>query len=66
MASFVVQEWQPLPVLKMLIVQKMHSRSYGGKMKNSLLFTMDWSDRLLVLLSFSSQEVLPLQCCVAD
>jgi hypothetical protein len=31
MASFVVKEWQPLPVLKMLIVLTMHSRSNGGK-----------------------------------
>jgi hypothetical protein len=31
MASFVVKDWQPLSVLKMLIVQTMHSRSFGGK-----------------------------------
>jgi hypothetical protein len=31
------------------------------------MFTMDWSDQLLVVLvSCSSQEVLPLQCCDAD
>jgi hypothetical protein len=47
MASFVVKEWQPPPILKMLIVQTMHLRSYGGKTKNSLLFTLDWSDQLL-------------------
>jgi hypothetical protein len=33
MGSSVVKEWQPLLVLKMLIVQTMHSRSFGGKMK---------------------------------
>jgi hypothetical protein len=32
MSSFVVKVLQPLSVLKILIVQTMHSRSYGGKM----------------------------------
>jgi hypothetical protein len=31
-APFVVKVQQPLSVLKTLIVQTMHSRSYGGKM----------------------------------
>jgi hypothetical protein len=35
MASFVVKEWQPLSVLKILIVQTMPSRSFGGNMKNA-------------------------------
>jgi hypothetical protein len=35
MASLVVKEWQPLSVLKMLIVQAMQSRSFGGKIKNA-------------------------------
>jgi hypothetical protein len=61
MASSVVKECQPLSVLKMLIVQTMHCKYFGGKMKNSLLFTMDWSGLHLVLCSCSSQEVLPLQ-----
>jgi hypothetical protein len=39
MASFEVKQWQPISVLKMLIVQTMHSRSFGGKMKNGL----EWS-----------------------
>ncbi len=34
MASSIVKEWQPLSILKMFIVQTMHSRSFGGKMKN--------------------------------
>ncbi len=38
MASFVVKVQQPLPAQKRSIVQTMHSRSYGRKMKNSLLF----------------------------
>jgi hypothetical protein len=66
MASSVVKEWQPLSVLKMLIVQTMHSRSFGGKMKNILLFTMVWRGWLLVLYSCTSQEVLPLHRCDAD
>jgi hypothetical protein len=61
MASFVVKEWQPLSVLKMFIIQTMDSRSFGRKMKNSLLFTIVWSGRLLVLCSCLSQEMLPLQ-----
>jgi hypothetical protein len=35
MASFLVKEWQRLSLLKMLIVQTMQSRSFGGKMKNA-------------------------------
>ncbi len=35
MTSFVVKEWQPLSVLKMLNAQAMHSRFFGGKMKNA-------------------------------
>jgi hypothetical protein len=35
MASFAVKEWQPLSVLKMLIVQTMHSLSFGSKIKNA-------------------------------
>jgi hypothetical protein len=50
-----------LSVLKMLIVQTMHSRSYGGKMKNSILFTMDWSDQLLVLVFVSHKR-----CCLCN
>jgi hypothetical protein len=49
MASFVVKVQQPLPAQKRLIVQTMHSRSYGRKMKNSLLFTMDRVISFLVL-----------------
>jgi len=44
MASFVVKEWQPLSVLKMLIVQAMHNRSFGGKMKKLTVHNgLDWS-----------------------
>ncbi len=35
MAFFVVKEWQPLSILQILIVQTMHSRSFGRKMKNA-------------------------------
>ena len=42
MASFVVKEWQPLSVLKMLIVQTTHSRSFGGKMKNA--YYSQWTE----------------------
>jgi hypothetical protein len=35
MASIAVKEVQPLSVLKMLIVQTMHSRSFCGKMKKA-------------------------------
>ncbi len=49
MASFVVKVQQPLPAQKRSIVQTMHSRSYGRKMKNSLLFTMDRVISFLVL-----------------
>ncbi len=63
MASFVVKECQPLSVLKKLIVQTMHSRSYGGKTQNSLLFTMDKSDRLLFFFLFlTEKDPFPLPC----
>jgi hypothetical protein len=39
---------------------------FGGKMKTSLLFTADWSGWLLVLLSCFLQEMLPVQCSVAE
>jgi hypothetical protein len=59
MASFVVKDWQPLSVLKMLIVQTMHSRSFWGKMKNA--YYSLWAG----VVGFSScssltQEMLPL------
>jgi hypothetical protein len=59
MAFFVVKEWQPLPVLKMLIVQTMHSRSFGRKMKNA--YCSQWAG--VVGFSFCSshtQELLYL------
>ncbi len=59
MASFVVKEWQPLSVLKILIVKTMHSRSFVGKMKNA--YYSQWAG----LVGFSScsslsQEMLSL------
>jgi hypothetical protein len=59
MASFIVKDWQPLSVLKMLIVQTMHSRSFGGKIKNA--YCSPWAGEV----GFSScssltQEMLPL------
>jgi hypothetical protein len=58
MASFIVKDWQPLSVLKMLIVQTMHSRSFGGKIKNA--YCSPWAG----VVDFSScssltQEMLP-------
>ncbi len=63
MASFVVKERQPLSVLKMFIVQTINSRSFGRKMKNSLL-----SGRLLVLvysciLTLCSNPGMVSLCC---
>ncbi len=59
MASFIVKDWQPLSVLKMLIVQTMHSRSFGKKIKNA--YYSPWAG----VVSFSScssltQEMLPM------
>jgi hypothetical protein len=52
MASFIVKDWQPLFVLKMLIVQTMHSRSFGGKIRMlTVHHGLEWSASLLVLLS---------------
>jgi hypothetical protein len=63
MASFVVQEWQPTEDVD---CTDNSQKILWLEMKNSLLFTMDWSDWLLVLVSCSSQEVMPLQCNDAD
>ncbi len=59
MASFIVTDWQPLSVLKMLIVQTMHSRSFGGKIKNA--YCSPWA-KVVGFSSCSSltQEMLPL------
>jgi hypothetical protein len=51
--------WQPQSVLKMLILQTMHSRFFGGKIKNS--YCSPWAG----VVGFSScssltQEMLPL------
>ncbi len=59
MASFIVKDWQPLSVLKMLIVQTIHSRSFGGKIKNA--YCSPWAG----VVGFSScssltKEMLPL------
>jgi hypothetical protein len=47
----------------MLLVQTMHSRSLGVKMKNSLLFTTDWNGQLLFLPSVLTGGVACTMFC---
>ncbi len=61
MASFIVKDWQPLSVLKMLIVQTMHSRSFGGKMfivPNGL----KWSASCSLFLSYTGDVASAMMC----
>ncbi len=59
MTSFIVKDWQPLSVLKMLNAQAMHIRFFGGKMKNA--YCTVWAE-VVDFFSFSSfhKEMLPL------